>query len=726
MAINLSAGATGNVPFALGFCFKQGHIPSGQSVSAGTAEIQATIKNRWPDGSAKFAVIAGVASSVAGRAETISLQASTSSPTGAALTTADLRATGIIASIECGSFGSATWSGADWDTPQSNWVSGPLMSSWIYRRPVGSDAHLVSWLEVRLFAGGQVEVLPWIENGYFDVAGPTNKSATYIFTLGGSQRFSSALDLPNHCRTPLVSGSALSHWLSTDPAVVAYCDTVYAQNTELVPTYFAAVPGSLPQIAALPSTYSPLQLGSLPAAMGSGGYDPSIGLLPEWDVLFLLAPRPSVWSAIQRNAYSAGRYGVHHRDETTNRVPRFSTYPTTVLGEGNGIESIGSSTTSTFTPNASGTSPATMSFSHHPSMGFMAYLVTGRWYHMETVQFMATANHFRSSTAPRENASGILQTWSATSTRGAAWGLRTLAHAACITPDSDSTLRTEFLTAYAANINRHHADYVAGSNSTLGWMQPYTNYYASVSQNAGAGSTATSIVLPGGTDSTDDYYNKVFSNGTRWTVTIGGQTRDVVDWVGATKTATVSQAFSATTANQPSVLRSNHWYEGAWQQDFYTAALGYSVCLGLSLDSATLAKQAEFFAWKAKSVVGRFGGLGASEYLYRDAASYNVAVAESDSWASWYSDWGKIWTDTRIYNPYGNALKEIGDGSLRGSISATAFWGNLQPALAYAVRFGVNGADAAVSRMKSAPNWAAVLVPDFNANPVWAVRAATP
>ena len=30
-----------------------------------------------------------------------------------------------------------------------------------YRRPIGSDAHLVAWLEVRLYAGGAVEVLPW-------------------------------------------------------------------------------------------------------------------------------------------------------------------------------------------------------------------------------------------------------------------------------------------------------------------------------------------------------------------------------------------------------------------------------------------------------------------------------------------------------------------------------------------------------------------------------------
>src|SRR4029078_9881571 len=120
--------------------------------------------------------------------------------------------------VDCGSFGSVSWAGGDWDSPAQIWITGPEMSSWVYRKPVGADPHLVAWLEVRLFAGGAVELLPWIENGYLRVAGPTNKSATFAFRINDVQRFSAAIDLPNHCRTPLVS-NAVSHWLSADPKV---------------------------------------------------------------------------------------------------------------------------------------------------------------------------------------------------------------------------------------------------------------------------------------------------------------------------------------------------------------------------------------------------------------------------------------------------------------------------------------------------------------------------
>ena len=44
----------------------------------------------------------------------------------------------------------------------------------MYRKQVGTDAHLVAWLEVRLFPGGLVEILPSIENGYLLVTGPTS------------------------------------------------------------------------------------------------------------------------------------------------------------------------------------------------------------------------------------------------------------------------------------------------------------------------------------------------------------------------------------------------------------------------------------------------------------------------------------------------------------------------------------------------------------------------
>ena len=471
MQFALISGSTGTgKAFCLGFGFRAGDVPAGSGVVASLAAIQVTVKNRWADGSVKFAVIAGRADMTASQPLAVTLSTGAAAAAGAALTTADLRATGASAAVGCGSFGTAIWSGADWDNPLSAWIAGPQMSSWIYRKAVGSDAHLVAWLEVRLYAGGAVEVLPWIENGYLRVAGPTNKTATYTFTLGTTQRFSGLIDLPHHCRTPLVSGSLLSHWLAADPAVVGRSDARYLQATELVPSYSAAVSSAASVVTSLPSSFQPLQQGNYSLVMSETGYQVAIGLLPEWDVLYLTSPelvRPV--EALQRNGYSAGRFPTHYRDETTQRPLRFSAYPNL---------SLNASTINQVLPASSGTAPNVWDIPHHPSIGYMAYLTTGRWYFMEELQFAATRNYLWQVDNIRQFAGGVFVSSSGAATvRGAAWAIRTLAQAAVATPDDDTALRSEFLASLAANIEFNHGRYVAQANNPFGIVAPYGDAY---------------------------------------------------------------------------------------------------------------------------------------------------------------------------------------------------------------------------------------------------------
>ena len=47
----------------------------------------------------------------------------------------------------------------------AEWFSGSECASWLYYAPVGGDAHLAAWFEVRLWNGGAIEILPWLENG---------------------------------------------------------------------------------------------------------------------------------------------------------------------------------------------------------------------------------------------------------------------------------------------------------------------------------------------------------------------------------------------------------------------------------------------------------------------------------------------------------------------------------------------------------------------------------
>lgn len=654
-----SATGGSDLPFTVGEAFVQGEIPSGSNLVGSIGTLQVVTRNRWPDGSIKFAIVSGRATLSANSPSTIMLSLGTPAG-GAALTTADLKATNVTASIGAGTFGSASWSGTDFDTPFVSWVSGPEMSSWIYRKPIGSDAHLVGWLEVRLYANGAVEVLPWVENGYLLVPSPSDKNATYTFSLGGSQRFSQAIDLLNHQRMVLASGSTFSHWLGTDPRITPAHDVAYLQSTKVVPTYAGVTSASSTLWSRITQTYTPLAQSDFPLDMGATGYDGSIGPIPEWDVAYLTSGADArAYRGVIVNGYAAGRYGIHFRDETTNRPPRFTSYPNLVVSNTSGIYDIGASSTGSYTPAAAGPTPPTFKTTHHPSMGYFAYLLTGRFYFMEEIEFSATAGYLKQSDGgPYANRGGskglFLSDAGSSTTRGAAWSLRTLIQASSITPDGDA-LRTEYLTSFEENVNYYHNLYVANtSNNPQGVCAPYTDY----------------------------------------------------------------------TAGPP-------YMHSIWMEDFLTFAFGYGKDLA-PLSATGANRLNNFLAWKYQSVVGRFGGGGSNEYCYRDAAPYTMAVSPTDAAqfdgtdppGTWYPDWGQIYMATIGHS------NDCGSGStLRGSSgsdpsSFSGYWGNLRPALSYAVDQGAAGAAAAWARLTGASNYGTGAA-TLNDTPVWGVRPRT-
>lgn len=645
-------------PFCLGFAFKRGDIPAGSSVASNLSAMQVISRTTWPDGSLKFAQLAGFADLTANTLQTVRLRRVASAAAAAAATSlslADLKKTGLTAEVGAGALGSASFAAADWDAPFQAWVSGPQMSSWIFRKPVGSDAHLTAWLEVRLFAGGAVEVLPWIENGYLQVAGPINKAATYTFKINGTQRFSAAIDLPHHCRTPLISGTALSYWLGEDPAVTPRHDLAYLQATELVPTYSARVDPAATSAKTLVATFTPLDKCNFSYdgdAMTATGYQDPIGLLPQHDALYLTCESSTTYAAVLRNGFAAGRYPIHYRDEKTQRPLRFSQFPNLVLNESNsGVANIGSSTRYQFTPKPTGTKGPGWDCAHSPSVGYMAYLLTDRWYFMEQVQFAATLDYLSKGDNDilRNGSQGLVQScYGAWQTRACAWQWRTLVQALTVTPDSDSALKQEFVTCVQTNIDNFHARYVAQPNNPYGWIQPGEGY----------------------------------DNGLQ---------------LGA-----------------------------PWQQDFVTAAFGYSLSLGLPVAAAYATKLDAFFRWKARSAIMRLGP--STGFWYVNAAPYTMSITAvaSPDFAGGKGPW--LPSDAAVYLAT-FASKPAWLGVLEGKLAAEfmpgdrATWGNLTPAIAYAVRHGVTGASAAYQRMVNASNYPA-LRDAFNISPVWAVAPA--
>lgn len=649
-------------PFCVGQAFAKGRIPQGAGIVGDAPNLQATIKNRWPDGSVKFAIVAGRANLTANVPRVIRLYAGTLA-VATPLTEGDLLATGVTASISFAPHGSvalapligvaSSYSAAAqrWTAGRvAEWFSGPECASWLYYAPVGSDTHLAAWFEVRLWNGGAVEILPWLENGYLRVAAPGERAGTARFQMNGQTRFESALSLPNHSRTALLQGATLAHWRDGLAPVSVRHDTDYLQATHLVPAYYGTTATGSSAFSRLTTTFTPLAQADHSPGMGSAGYHPSIGLLPEWDAAFLTSGAdPRAAAAVQVNALCAGRYGIHFRDETTNRPLAMSSHPHLVLGNGSGVSSSGSSSTNTYTPNASGISPPTWASSHHPSVGYLAYLITGRRYFVEEIQFAATLNFLKQTDTLRGLGAGVLRTnVGANTTRGAAWALRTLAQACTASPDDD-VLRGELLASLEANVRTYHADNIASPGHPQGVCAPYSDYTSG----------------------------------------------------------------------------DNIYFHAAWMEDFLTAAWGYTLDLDLPLPADARAQLESLFTWKCRSIIGRLGMQGvADQYNYRDAAQYTLAVAPSDTaqWTGgagpWYANWGQIYQATT-----GSANAASTDTTLRNGNfpEPTSYWGNLQPAIAYAVTRGIPGALAAYQRMTAASNWNQILG-GWNDAPVWGVK----
>jgi PKD repeat protein len=656
----LRGGATGTQPFAIGHAFKQGDLVSGASLNG----LQLNALTTWPDGSVKTAIVAGYAAVTSGADKTVSL-ASGAATSGTAVSTASLAS--VTARHDCGTFGAVNWSSSDWATPLLTVCTGPVMSSWVYRKAVGSDPHLVAWLEVRAYANGEVQVLPWVENGYIAVASPTNKSATYAFSLNGSAKCAGvAIDLKHHQRTPLINGAALSYWAGTDPGIVPIHNAAYLQSTELVPSYYSSLSAGDAKVAALPSSYAPLQQGSFTYdsdAMTSTGYQAPIGLLPQHDVLHLIAAdadRASTFKAVVRNGFSAGRYPIHYRDENTNKLLRFQDHPNRVICDNSGFASNGSSTTASVTPTPTGTLPPSWDTAHSPSVGYMAALLTGFRYFIEEAQFAATCNYLGNgdNAALRNGSQGLVQTAvDAWQTRASAWDWRAHVQALTLTPSTDQ-IYTDMVSRAHNNVDHFHGRYVAQANNAFG------------------------IILP-----------------------------------GETYTSSISRV-------------------AIWQQDFHTAAWGYSKCLGLPLDATRTARQTAFFAWKAQSIIGRLGI--SSAFPFENANRYVVELGTSLAYTGytngtgpWPASWTAIYSTTApLADSTSNPLATAGGNVLATEYDAIAGakgqWGELQMAIAYAVRHGVSGASAAYNRMIGATNWASMLTSQWSASyPVMGVKPYT-
>ncbi len=669
--VTLTSSASQAVAYTFGQAFRAGDVPSGQHITAGEAGFDAVVLNRWPDGSVKFALISGIKTLAANVPAALALRATTTPPTGSLVSTSDLAATGATASI---SFGGvvASWSVADWANPFRQISSGRQMSSWHYRKPIGSDAHLVAWLEVRCYKNGAVEVLPWIENGYLSVANPRVKRGRAVFTLGGTVRYDSINDantrggynldpvidgggvlaIQHHSRHVLVRGGAFSHWLAAYPTVTIGHDLAYLRSTKLVPAYHPTTIAES-SLASLTASYSPGRVVGMEVGMGGTGYAEQIGLLPNVSALYLVSGDPRAYRAAVSSGFSLGNYSIHYRDQATNRPLLFASHPEKSMPTDTGL------------PADDGIAAAVYASSHHPAAAYLPYLLTGWNWFVEEMQFQNSDHYLTREAGNRRNAnfyfSGSAWGYSHNEQgglRSQGWVWRTAAMTASCTPDADAAQRNQVIATLNFNAAKFRTEY-----------------------------------------STGDVDNPYGAN----TLGVGG--------------------YGWEQSNIRDSDPENGW--AAWQDAFFTAALGLTWDLEVVTDSTARQNLQWLRDFKYKAFVGLLGRPGVpSEYSFTRAANYQqVKVGQATGGAFvWRTNWGDVWTATwksQNTNAAANTLEGGGIGSPLGL--AEGYWGNIQPAIAYAVDHGAPGALAGYTRMVNATNWASKAT-DFSVLPVWGIR----
>lgn len=471
--VNTGASAQTNAVATFGHAFKQGDVPVGSTVvgkdaSGNPVTLQVDRKATHADGSLKHAVLTVKLASVAAgatQAITLSAQSSpTTTPTPVAL--ASLLATSFDSQVSLNLGGTVYTASARnllQTTPARPWLSGPEVSEWIVGGPVRTAAgaahpHLTAYFHVRAYAGSpitRVRVDAVVENNWTFRTGTTAFTYVPSVTVGGATIYNNGganLTHYDHARWHQVGW-----WNNSDSKIFVKPDTRYLRDTRLVPNYANVQPRES-LLNGYAQTVVPFGIANLRPLWSPGGAHAQIGLMPEWYASYVMSDGDiRAYNAVLANDSAGGSFSYHYRDENTGLPVSIDTYPniseqdpgSLVLGTGN--------------------NPNRHDAEHQPLIGYLAYLLTGDYYYLEELQFLANWGMLWRTAPSRGYSAGIIGGQrSPTGNREIAWAVRTQAAAGAITPSDAGPLKAYFSGKATNNLDVMSAEWGLTSPNTLG------------------------------------------------------------------------------------------------------------------------------------------------------------------------------------------------------------------------------------------------------------------
>lgn len=616
-------------PFSFGQGFKKGDVSASVALDIANYQVEPTCL--WNDGSVKMATISGRVDLLSNVSKVISISTGTP-PSGAALTSANIVTAAPAASVQCGALGTVNLSSL-LASPFRTLYSGPEMVECHYRSDIGSSLMSV-WFHVRLFADGRLWIRVVVENCYLDNGAgglSANTVQNYIPTVivGGSTVFSNGGVSLEH---PTGTRWKADGWIGGDPQVEVYAiDIDYLRSTKLVPNYALGSMGE-PALSTLVEAYTPESIGSHFRLMGGTGYQAQIGILPAWCALYVATGDVRARRSVLANSGHINSYAIAFRDKTTNLPIKPSVFPNwSIYGSG------GSGGTASSA--GSGGDVRSWESSHHPGEGYLAYLLSGEYWHYETLQLQASMCYLIVGSS--DGAGTGLNRWMRAQTRGTGWLTRSLCQAGALCR-ADDAVGAEYKTMLANMMIRWKAIIDTAGINQLGYIYEYN-------------------------------IDGIYGPGTI----------------------------------------------APWQQHFWIQSMGFGS------DTEPVANMSDFIAvrnWMYKAIVGILGPNGVDNFCYTEASRYNIVISDvgPQDALGWYDSWGDVYTATigSTNTSCGTALN--GTSASQPSSASTGYWGNLIPAIAYAVDHEAPGAQDSFNRMRGASNWS-IAASSFDNTPGWGV-----
>jgi hypothetical protein len=418
-----------------GQALPQGAATGGLQV--GSLTTQTDVKNTWPDGSIRFAIVT-VKAATAG-----TFPVTPAAPSSGALAPA-VPSAAVVLTID-GAVYTATLPAA----PESDrWLSGPLAyegrSIVAPASPATGDAHpfLRVIFDTRVYhdGGGRVDVS--VENT-LDIAGAATITYDVDITLNGTPVFRQAAVQHFYLtRWRKTFATGATTFASVTPDVGAF------NRAKAVPAY---VTSAVTNVVSTPNAanFGILKSGALDPIMSDHGGRAELAPLPDWTARYLVHKDPAQRAFVLANGDLAGSWPIHIREAETGirpglgseRLPSLDERPRLWLdgrAQSGGWDYIAGSPLpmreyGSDIP-AAGQSPLLPDNAHQPSIAFVPYLLTGDRYYAEEMAFWA--NYGMARTYPGDgvrSSQGILAN---NEVRGFGWALRNLADAAAYYPEA--------------------------------------------------------------------------------------------------------------------------------------------------------------------------------------------------------------------------------------------------------------------------------------------------